>query len=316
MAPETGFTDAVRQELARLPLGASAAARAELAGLLRLGGTVTVHGGTREPERVSLEVRTSSGAVARRAFLLLQRRYELRAELMVRPPGGVRRRSTYTVRVAAGASEIGRDLGLLDEAGRPREEIPAGLGREARVAYLRGAFLASGSVSAPGRPAHLEIAVRSPELADQLARLAGQVVDGTVTAVAGQRPRVVCKSGTGIGELLTVAGATNAFLVWDDRRLRRQLRADANRLANADAANLRRTIDAASDQVRAVEQAVALHGWQALDEDLRAVALARLANPAATLTEVGELVDPPLAKSVVHRRLKRLEDLARGAGRP
>jgi cell division protein WhiA len=122
----------------------------------------------------------------------------------------------------------------------------------------------------------------------------------------------VVKSGATIGELLTTMGATGAFLAWDERRLRRQLRSDATRLANADAANLRRTIDAAAMQVRAVETVVAELGWEALDEPLRAVALARLANPEASLSELGELVDPPVAKSVVHRRLRRLEELAAG----
>jgi cell division protein WhiA len=131
-----------------------------------------------------------------------------------------------------------------------------------------------------------------------------------VSATGGTRPRVVVKSGATIGELLTTMGATGAFLAWDERRLRRQLRSDATRLANADAANLRRTIEAAATQVRTVETVVAQVGWERLEEPLRAVALARLANPEASLSELGELIDPPVAKSVVHRRLKRLEDLA------
>jgi cell division protein WhiA len=309
---EGGFTDAVRQELARLPLGDRAAVRTELAALLRLAGSITVHGGAAEEERVTLALDTTSGAVARRVFALLQHGYGLRAELVVHAPGGVRRNSTYTVRVRSGAHDVGRDLGVMDESGRPAEALPGRLSRTAATAYLRGAFLARGSLSAPGRAPHLEIAVRSPDLARALAVVARGLLGGTVTATVGQRPRVVIKSGETIGELLTSIGATGAFLAWDDRRLRRQLRSDATRLANADSANLQRTIEAAAGQVRAVEDAVASHGWEALDEEVRAVALARLANPAATLTEIGELLDPPLAKSVVHRRLKRLERLAYG----
>lgn len=306
---EAGFTDAVRQELSRLPLGDRPVVRTELKALLRLAGSITMHGGAVDEERVTLAVETPSGAVARRVFALLQHGYGLRAELVVHAPRGVRQGSTYGVRVRAGAHGVGRDLGVLDDAGRPLEALPGRLSRTSATAYLRGAFLARGSLSAPGRPPHLEIAVRSPELADALAGLVRRLLDGTVTATVGQRPRVVVKSGETIGELLTTIGATGAFLAWDDRRLRRQLRSDATRLANADSANLRRTIEAAATQVRVVEEAVAAHGWEALDEELRAVALARLANPAATLTEIGELLDPPLAKSVVHRRLKRLERL-------
>jgi cell division protein WhiA len=121
---------------------------------------------------------------------------------------------------------------------------------------------------------------------------------------------VICKSGATIGRLLLAVGAADAAAVWEERRTRRRLRNDANRLANADAANLRRTIDAAAAQVAAVERVVEELGWTALEEDLRAVALARLANPAASLSELGELVDPPIGKSAVHRRLRRLEALA------
>jgi cell division protein WhiA len=310
MAPERSFTEAVRQELARRELGTDAAVRSELAGLLRIAGSLRVKGGAADDDRVALELRTTSGAVARRAFALLQRGYDLRPELLVRSPGGLHQRSTYAVRVQEGAARVGRDLGLLDEEGRPAGPLPTGLRGPRAVAYLRGAFLAAGSLSAPGRAPHLEIGVRSAELAEALADLARDLVAGTVTATGDARPRVVVKSGATIGELLTTLGATGAFLAWDDRRLRRQLRSDATRLANADAANLRRTIEAAAVQVATVEAVVAEHGWENLAEPLRAVALARLANPEASLSELGELIDPPVAKSVVHRRLKRLEDLA------
>lgn len=307
---EAGFTDAVRQELARQPLPGGELARVELEAIVRIAGTVTVRGGAADGERIRLEVRTPSGAVARRVFALLQRCYEVRAELVVHAPGGMRRHSSYGVRVGADGHRVGSDLGLLGEAGSPLAGAADPRARAVATAVTRGAFLAGGSLSSPGRPAHLEISVSSAQLAEELAEVMGRVLTSSVRAVAGARPRVVVKSGEAIGELLTAIGATGAFLAWDERRLRRQLRSDATRLANADAANLRRTIEAASHQVETVERAVAGHGWQALDEELRAVALARLANPSATLTELGELLDPPLAKSAVHRRMKRLQRLA------
>jgi cell division protein WhiA len=304
------FTDAVRQELARCPIGEDDEVRAELAAILRLAGSLTLGGGGGEGSRSrrTLEVATMSGAVARRTFGLLQHRFGVRPELLVRAPAGVRRRSTYGVRVP-GAGPIARDLGVLDADGRPLADPPPHLEGGPRDAYLRGAVLAAGSLSAPGRPPHLEVAVRSRSYADGLAELIREAVGGTATATGDERPRVVLKSGATIGELLAAVGAVDARTIWEDRRTRRRLRNDANRLANADAANLRRTIEAASAQVRAVERVVGARGWEALDDELRAVALARLANPAASLTELGELVDPPIGKSAVHRRLRRLEDL-------
>lgn len=308
MATARSFTEQVRQELAGLPLGPDALVWAELAGLVRFGGRLSLAGGS--PPQMNVEVTAPSGAVARRTFVALQQRYGIRCELAVLAPAGVQRRTIYLVRVGAGARRIGADLGVVDVDGRPRDGLPPDLDDRQAVAYLRGALLAAGSVSSPGRPPHLELPASSRQLAAGVSALLGRVAGGTATVVEGEPLRVVLKSGERIGDLLAALGATQAFLVWDDRRLRRQLRNDATRLANADGANVRRSIEAAAAQVDAVERVVASVGWAALDEDLRGVALARLANPDASLAELGELLDPPVGKSAVHRRLRRLEMLA------
>jgi cell division protein WhiA len=313
-ASAPSFTEALRQELSRRPPGDEGQVRAELAAIVRVAGSLTLgSGGVGEPPRRVLEVATTSGAVARRTFTLFQVRFGVRPELLVRSPSGVRRRTTYGVRLA-GAEAVARDLGVLDPGGGPAiGELPA-MGEDEQVAFCRGALLAAGSVSAPGRPAHLEIVVRSPAVAASLAAWVAAIADGRVTVTDEDPPRVISKSGATIGRLLAAVGADDATAVWEDRRTRRRLRNDANRLANADAANLRRTIEAASAQVAAVERVVEELGWSALEDDLRAVALARLANPAASLSELGELVDPPIGKSAVHRRLRRLEALDPAAG--
>jgi cell division protein WhiA len=308
----SSFTEAVRQELSRTPIEGDARPRAELSGIVRLAGSIAVRGG--EAAGMRLEVATTSGAVARRTFALLQHRYGVRPELVVRAPGGVRRRTVYGVHVGASGRRIAEDLQVVDAQGLPLDELPAGLEGQVGIAYLRGAVLAAATVSHPSRAPHLELAVGSDRVAEGLAELIRGVVGGTVSVVDGPRRRVVLKSGERIGDLLAALGATRAFLDWDDRRLRRQLRGEANRLANADGANLRRTIEASAEQVRAVETAIAALGWAELDEDLRVVALARLANPEASLAELGELVDPPVGKSAVHRRLRRLALLAARAG--
>ncbi len=297
----SSFTEQVRQELAGTAFGTPDEVRAELAELLRAAGTLRVVGGP-DPHR-ELVATTFSGAVARRAYVLLGHRYRLRPELLVRDADGGLRARTYGVRVVAGADQVAAELGLLSApAAAPTEDaaLPA--------ARLRGAMLGGGSVSTPGRAPHLELTASTTATAHQLAGWVAQLTGGH--AAVSEAARVVVKSGESIGRLLAGVGASSAFLAFDERRLRRQLRGDANRLANADAANVRRSIEAASAQVDVVERAIAEHGWNELDDELRAVALARLANPVASLAELGALVEPAVSKSVVHRRVRRLEQLA------
>lgn len=312
MAGETGFTERVRQEISRAPLGSPATSRVELTAILHLAGALHLRGSVGDEDRFRVQLETGSGAVARRAFALIQSLYGLRPALSVRAPGGVRDRSTYGVMIEAEGRAVAGDVGLIDADGRPAADFPSLYDEphEIRVAALRGAFLAAGSLSRPGGAPHFELRVANPDLARELAAVATSVVDGNVTVVRGEPVRVVAKSGDTIGQLLVALGANNSFLEWDERRLRRALRNEANRLANADAANLRRTIAAAAAQTEAVEQVLARLGWEQLDEDLRPVALARIANPTASLQELAELCDPPISKSAVHRRLQRLEELA------
>ena len=315
MEASSGFTETVRQELASQPYGNDVEIWGELAGLARCAGRLTVVGGAADPDgRYHLAVASTSGAVARRAYGLLQQRYGLRPELAVRAAGGVRRRATYEVRLAATTAHVATDLGVVDPQGRPITGFPVEPDASAAVAFLRGAVLACASFSSPGRSPHLEFAPGSAATAMGLARLMESRLGASISPAVDDRPRVVVKSGESIGELLVMIGATNAFLRWDEHRMRRQLRSEANRLANADGANLRRSIDAAAEQVHAVESVIERLGWDALDDELREIALARLANPGASLQELGQLVDPPVGKSAVHRRLRRVIELGTRAG--
>ena len=115
--------------------------------------------------------------------------------------------------------------------------------------------------------------------------------------------RVVVKGGEAIGRALLVMGAQTAYLAWEDGRIRREVRREAVRLANADHANLRRSVAAAMAQVAAVEQAVARLGWDGLPGDLAEIAALRLAHPDASLAELGAMLDPPRSKGVVLARL-------------
>lgn len=302
------FTEELREELGGLPLGSRRAARVEASALARFGGALHLTGAEDAGQRLRLELTTTSGAVARRAYALLSMLYDRRPELQAREPSGVRTRTQYAV-VVSGARTCATDLGLL-RADRPVAGLPAVVGGRRDVEpFVRGALAATGSVNTPGRAPHLEIGAPSDAVAAEFAARLTDWLGVRAGSPPGRRPRVVVKSGAGIARLLLTAGATQAYLRYEEQRLRREVRSDAVRLANADAANLDRVVAAAQEQARLVRRAVDRAGWDGLDDELREIALVRLANPDATLSELGELCDPPVGKSTVHRRLSRLARL-------
>lgn len=294
-----GFVADVRQEIGRTP---SPDPHAEVAVLFRLGGRWH-----RRSTGTSLELVTRSGVVARRAFALLRAAGLPSPRIWVREPSGVASRSTYGVHLDDEATL--HHLGVVDGAGRPAALLHEQAERDPAMA-LRAALLAVGSISTPGRPVHLEFAAPARTIANHLARIVVAHV-GPANVTDDERHRVVVKSGTVVADVLELVGATDAHARWVEQQIRHQIRSEANRLANADTANVRRSVAAAQAQIEAVELVTGVRGWSSLDTDVRQVALARVANPAATLEELGELCDPPLSRSAVHRRLATLRAEAR-----
>ncbi len=289
------FTSRVREELAHLEIGDDEDRLAEVAAALRTAGTLRLRGGGGGAEGV---LRVREGAVARRLRATLVEVLATRPDLTVARPGNLA--GSGGVELTVGMGDLVR-LGLRDAEGRRSE----GLGPVAAArppAAVRGALMVAGSFSAPGRPPHGEIRTGSRSVTRQLV--------GWIAGARDGGDRVVLKSGDAVGELLATVGAHGAFLDWDAARLRRELRGQANRVANADRANLRRTAAAASAQIEAIRTLVDHVGLEGLPSDLRDVALARLVNPEASLAELASLLTPPVGRATVHRRLGRLMALA------
>ncbi len=310
------FTERVRSELAHAPLGSDRNRLAETSAVVRLGGAL--HRSGAAADGAGWVVTLATNAVARRLHAALVEVFGARPEVEVHRPTGLRATS-YRLHLARPVEPVLRTLGILGADGRPLPAPPAALtlAEGDAAAYLRGALMAAGSVSDPRRPPHLEL--RVPGQPAAVALLAVVRRCGGAGASVARRPegwRVSCKSGAAIGAVLARVGAHGAFLAWDDERLRRELRGEANRAANADRANLGRAADAAARQVTAIEAAVARLGWDALGDDLRSSALARLANPEASLAELADLHDPAVSKATVHRRLARLAALGDPPQRP
>lgn len=280
---------------------------AELTALLRFsGGLHSI------ANRVAVEAELDSDPLARRAARELMEIYGVRPELVHVQGSGVRGGGHYAVRVIDGGETLARQTGLLDQRRRPVRGLPNRLTTGAPpdlAAVWRGAFLAAGALSEPGRSAALEIACPSPEAAMALVGAAHRLgIPAKAREVRGA-PRVVVREGEGIRQALAVMGARRAAAEWDQLRQRREVRAGVNRLVNFDDANLRRSAQAAVAACARVERALEILGPDVPDH-LRQAGELRLSHRDASLDELGHHADPPLTKDAVAGRIRRLLAMA------
>src|SRR5579885_321634 len=301
------MTAAVKDELSRVPVVKASARKAELATMLRFAGALHLIGG-----HIVIEAELDTGSVARRLRKEVADIYGYGSEVQIVTGGGLRKGSRYLVRVARDGEGLARQAGLVDLRGRPVKGLPhhvvaGGIG-DAEAAW-RGAFLAHGSLTEPGRASSLEITCPSAEAALALVGVGRRLgVSAKAREVRGS-DRVVVRDGDAIGALLTRIGAHDSVLAWEDRRMRREVRATANRLANFDDANLRRSARAAVAAGARVERALEILGDEA-PEHLTMAGKLRIANRQASLEELGQLADPPLTKDAIAGRIRRLLAMA------
>lgn len=302
------LSEDVRSELAAIEPRRSCCRLAELSALVRGAGSVHYRGGG----AVSVHLDLGSAASARRAFALL-RHFGVEPEIRTYR----RRRLHKEQRIELHLAEDARVLQTLNEAGvldatlAPVEELPRRVVARpcCRAAYLRGAFLAAGSVSGPRDP-HLELRASTLDGARLLASLAAEEGLRLGVVERGSHAAAYAKGGETVAGLLGLLGAHAAALALEESAVVGSARAHANRLANADTANLARAARSAQAQLRAIRRLQRAGALELLPPDLREVAELRLRHPSLSLRELGERCDPPAAKTAVHRRLKRLERLA------
>lgn len=301
------MTAAVKDELSRLPVTRSCCRKAEVSALLRFSGGLHLVSG-----RIVVEAELDTGAAARRVRKDILEVYGHQSDLVVVAAGGLRRTSRYVVRVAKDGDQLARQTGLLDARGRPVRGLPpqvvSGATCDAEAAW-RGAFLAHGSLTEPGRSSALEVTCPGSEAALALVGAARRLgISAKAREVRGV-DRVVVRDGDAIGALLTRLGAHESVLAWEERRMRREVRATANRLANFDDANLRRSARAAVAAGARVQRALEILGDE-VPEHLAAAGKLRLEHKQASLEELGGLADPPLTKDAVAGRIRRLLAMA------
>jgi DNA-binding protein WhiA len=301
------LTAEVKEELASIQSGKTTVRAAELATILRFSGGLHVISG-----RIAVESELDTEQLARRVRKDIAELYGVRADVSVISASGARRTSHYLVRVLDGGETLARQTGLLDARRRPIRGLPNRLttgSREELAAVWRGAFLAAGTLTDPGRSAALEVTCPGNEAAMALVGAAGRLrISAKAREVRGVH-RVVVRDGEAISAALVLMGAEKSVLSWNELRQRREVRATANRLVNFDDANLRRSAQAAVAACARVERALEILDGD-VPQHLQYAGELRLRFRDSSLDELGHHADPPMTKDAVAGRIRRLLAMA------
>jgi cell division protein WhiA len=302
------LSEELRNELAAIAPRRECCRLAELSALFHSAGTAHLRG----RGEVALHLDLAGGPVARRAFSLL-REFGLDSEIRTYRRRAFERGTRYQLHVEG----TDRALQVLNEAGvltarlAPMERPPRRVvGRRCcRSAYLRGALLGGGSVSGPRAP-HLELRTATRAGADFLVEMAA--VEGVRLRAAERRGHALAyaRGAEAIGDALAVAGASGVVLAFQEQMVMGEAKARANRLANADHANLVRTSRAAHAQLEAVRLLTEDGRLEHLPGPLREIAGLRLDHPSLPLRELALMCEPPATKASAYRRVRKLIQLA------
>lgn len=301
------MTASVKDELSRLSVTKPCCRKAEVSAILRFAGGLHITSG-----KIMIEVELDTAQSARRLRKDISDVYGHESDLAVITSGGLRKGSRYVVRVIKDGDALARQTGLVDSNGRPVRGLPPQVVSaslcDAEAAW-RGAFIAHGSLTEPGRSSALEITCPGPEAALALVGSARRL--GIVAKAREVRgvDRVVIRDGDAIGVLLTRLGAHESVLAWEERRMRREVRATANRLANFDDANLRRSARAAVAASARVQRAMEILAAE-IPPHLKEAGELRIQHGQASLEELGSLASPPMTKDAIAGRIRRLLAMA------
>jgi len=306
------YASEVKQELTKLVVHPEHA-RVELSALLRMNGSLSI-----QNHHFVLTAQTENAAIARRIFSLIKQKYGMESELLVRKKMKLKKNNQYLVRLKHDTNKVLTDLDILDESGLSiNTDVPEEvLNEDQRMrSYLRGAFLATGSVNNPETSRyHLEIYSLYETHNEGIAQMMNYFHLNARTTKRRNGYIVYLKEAEKIADFLQVIGATNSMLKFEDIRIVRDMRNSVNRLVNCENANINKTVAAAERQIENIKHLQATVGLDSLPDKLREIAVLRLENPEVSLKELGDMVPSgPISKSGINHRLRKLNEMAETA---
>ncbi|HEY9576968.1 MAG TPA: DNA-binding protein WhiA [Pseudobacillus sp.] len=302
------FASETKKELTTLEVK-DCCAKAELSALIRMNGSLSFSN-----RLLVVNIQTENAAIARRIYVLLKKNYEVEVELLVRKKMRLKKNNVYIVRLKERAREILEDLAIIENSFSFVHNISSSLIEKkcCRRSYLRGAFLAGGSVNNPETSSyHLEIFSLYKEHNDALCELMNSFDLNSKTLERKKGFITYLKEAEKITEFLNIVGAHSALLRFEDVRIVRDMRNSVNRLVNCETANLNKTIGAALRQVENIRFIESSVGLDVLPDKLREIAELRVAHQDVTLKELGEMVSgSAISKSGINHRLRKIDEIA------
>lgn len=302
------FASETKKELTNLEVK-DCCAKAELSALIRMNGSLAFSNCN-----LTVDVQTENAAIARRIYVLLKKSYNVTVELLVRKKMRLKKNNVYIVRLVEKARFLLEDLKILNEGFTFTHNISEELVKKkcCKRSYLRGAFLAGGSINNPETSSyHLEIFSLYREHNDALCELMNTFGLNSKTLERKKGYINYLKEAEKITEFLSIVGAHSALLRFEDVRIVRDMRNSVNRLVNCETANLNKTIGAAIRQVENIRYIQETVGLEVLPEKLREIARLRVEYQDVTLKELGEMVSGgQISKSGINHRLRKIDEIA------
>lgn len=301
------FASDTKKELTQLEVNLGHA-KAELAALIRMNGSLSIFN-----RQFVLNVQTENAAIARRIYVLLKQHYQIESELLVRRKMKLKKNNVYIVRLKQGTQEVLGDLGIM-EGMELITHIPPEIrdNEEKMRSYLRGAFLAGGSVNNPETSRyHLEIYSNYEEHNEDICDMMNAF--GLNARMIERRNGYITylKEAEKIADFLALIGAGQAMMKFEDIRIVRDMRNTVNRLVNCENANISKVVSAASRQMEDIQYIEETVGLEALPDKLFELAQVRKENPHVSLKELGEMIPSgAISKSGINHRLRKISEFA------
>ncbi|MBQ1189354.1 MAG: DNA-binding protein WhiA [Lachnospiraceae bacterium] len=307
------FSSQIKEELSRQTAPARHCQIAEIAAILSLCGRIQISG----DDHYSIKIHTENVTVARKCFTLLKKTFNIVTDISIRRNAHLGKNRIYSVAVKqhddalrilkatkllADDGEIGENLNVV---GNVVVQNPC-----CRRAFLRGAFLASGSISDPEKSYHFEIVCATEPKAKQIQSIMATFNVEAKIVIRKKYYVVYIKEGNQIVDMLNVMEAHLSLMELENIRIVKEMRSNVNRQVNCETANINKTVSAAMKQIADIEYIRDTVGFESLPPGLAEIARVRLEKPEATLKELGEELEPPVGKSGVNHRLRKLCETA------